>query len=156
MNRSQLLAIRIREIFINGTWVANTNYNQELSNISYETAHFKYNELNSIAILAQHIHYYLHGVLAVLQGAPLEIKDKFSFDFPILHIEDDWQMFISKFLQDAETFAYKVEQLTDLQLDSVFVHEKYGTYQRNIDALIEHSYYHLGQIVLIKKIALTQ
>jgi hypothetical protein len=34
----------------------------------------------------------------------------------------------------------------------VFVDEKYGTYLRNIEAMIEHSYYHLGQIVLIRKI----
>jgi hypothetical protein len=33
-----------------------------------------------------------------------------------------------------------------------FVNEKYGSLQRNIDAMIEHSYYHLGQIVLIRKI----
>ena len=35
-----------------------------------------------------------------------------------------------------------------------FVDEKYGTFQRNIEAMIEHSYYHLGQIVLIKKMLL--
>jgi hypothetical protein len=38
------------------------------------------------------------------------------------------------------------------KLNEVFVDEKYGTYQRNIGGMIEHSYYHLGQIVLLKKI----
>ena len=33
-----------------------------------------------------------------------------------------------------------------------FVDEKYGTYLRNIDGMIEHAYYHLGQVVLIKKL----
>jgi hypothetical protein len=42
------------------------------------------------------------------------------------------------------------------QLDEVFVDKKYGTYLRNIEAVIEHSYYHLGQIVLIKKMILKQ
>ena len=37
------------------------------------------------------------------------------------------------------------------ELNQVFVDEKYGTFHRNINALIEHGYYHLGQIVLIKK-----
>ena len=45
-----------------------------------------------------------------------------------------------------------IEQLADEKLDSSFVDEKYGTYQRNIEGMIEHSYYHLGQIVLIKKV----
>ena len=38
------------------------------------------------------------------------------------------------------------------QLKENFVDEKYGSYLRNIDGMIEHCYYHLGQIVLIKKI----
>ena len=38
------------------------------------------------------------------------------------------------------------------ELSQGFVDEKYGTYSRNIDGMIEHSYYHLGQIVLIKKL----
>lgn len=40
----------------------------------------------------------------------------------------------------------------DEKLDSTFAGENYGIYQRNIEGIIEHSYYHLGQIVLTKKI----
>lgn len=58
---------------------------------------------------------------------------------------------MNKFWNDAEEFALKVEAMSDEKLDSVFVDEKYGSYRRNIEAMIEHSYYHLGQIVLIKK-----
>jgi hypothetical protein len=32
--------------------------------------------------------------------------------------------------------------------------EQYGTWQRNLEAVIEHSYYHLGQIILIRKMIL--
>jgi len=42
--------------------------------------------------------------------------------------------------------------MEDATLDSVFVDEKYGTYLRNIEGVIEHCYYHLGQISLIKKL----
>ena len=41
--------------------------------------------------------------------------------------------------------------MSEEKLDEAFVDEKYGTYHRNIDGMIEHCYYHLGQIVLIKK-----
>lgn len=61
---------------------------------------------------------------------------------------------MNKFWNDAEEFALKVEAMSDEKLDSVFVDEKYGSYRRNIEAMIEHSYYHLGQIVLIKKMLL--
>ena len=33
-----------------------------------------------------------------------------------------------------------------------FVDQKYGDYQRNIDLMIEHAYYHLGQILILKKL----
>lgn len=55
---------------------------------------------------------------------------------------------------NAEKFANIIELMSDKQLEQVFVDEKYGSYQRNLDAIIEHSYYHLGQIALIKKLIL--
>jgi len=45
-----------------------------------------------------------------------------------------------------------VEQMPTSQLQDAFTDEKYGTYLRNILGMLEHSYYHLGQIVLIKKL----
>jgi uncharacterized damage-inducible protein DinB len=61
---------------------------------------------------------------------------------------------LTRFWNDAEEFASFIEQMPEERLQQVFVDEKYGTYQRNIEAMIEHSYYHLGQIVLLKKILL--
>lgn len=48
-------------------------------------------------------------------------------------------------------FANQVEQMDETVLDQPFADEKYGTYLRNIEGVIEHSYYHLGQVSLIKK-----
>ena len=36
--------------------------------------------------------------------------------------------------------------------DQPFIDAKYGTFLRNIEGVIEHSYYHLGQISLIRKL----
>ena len=36
--------------------------------------------------------------------------------------------------------------------EAIFVDEKYGSYERNLDVMIEHCYYHLGQVMLIKKL----
>lgn len=55
------------------------------------------------------------------------------------------------FLSNAEQFAVLVEQMTESQFDEPFADEKYGNYLRNIEGVIEHSYYHLGQISLIRK-----
>lgn len=144
-------ANRFREIILNGTWVANTNYKHQLSGLDWETATTKVYSFNTIAILAQHIHYYIGGIKNVFKGGTLDIKDKYSFDFPPIESQSQWEGFLEKFWNDSEEFARLIEQMPDSRLNEVFVDEKYGTVQRNIDAMIEHGYYHLGQIVLLKK-----
>lgn len=146
------LATRFREVILNGTWIANTNYKQQLTGLSWEMATAKFNSLNTIAVLAQHVHYYINGIKNVLEGGSLDIKDQFSFDFPPIRSQSEWENFLSRFWNDAEEFATLVEQMPEEKLADVFTDEKYGTYQRNIDGMIEHSYYHLGQIALLKKV----
>lgn len=156
MNSTHELAKRFREVILNGTWVANTNYQHQLTGLDWKIATAQVNSLNTIAVLAQHIHYYINGVKNVFNGGGLEIKDKYSFDFPPITSQEEWDRFLTRFFTDAEEFASLVEQMPDEKLKEMFVDEKYGTYQRNIDGMIEHSYYHLGQIVLIKKILLNE
>ena len=112
----------------------------------------QYGSLNSIALLAQHIHYYINGIKNVFLGGNLEIKDKFSFDFKPMESQLEWEVFLNTFWQDSEEFASLIEQMAETKLDEVFIDAKYGSFQRNIDAMIEHSYYHLGQIVLLRKL----
>ncbi|KRB56806.1 hypothetical protein [Flavobacterium sp. Root186] len=151
MKNTVEIANRFRETILNGTWIANTNYKHQLENLDWKIAVTPVKNLNTISILAQHIHYYINGINNVFKGGPLDIKDKFSFDFPPITSQEDWQIFLDKFWNAAEEFASFTEQMPDEKLDQIFIDEKYGTYKRNIEAMIEHSYYHLGQIVLIKK-----
>lgn len=150
--QSSQMASRFKEVILNGVWIANTNFKDQLADLNWEIATSKINQLNTIADLAQHIHYYISGVLNVFNGGSLDIKDQFSFDFPPIQSQDEWNIFLNKFWKDSEQFALKVEAMSDEKLNDVFVDEKYGTYRRNIESMIEHSYYHLGQIVLIKKL----
>jgi uncharacterized damage-inducible protein DinB len=152
MQNTHQIAKRFREIIFNGTWVANTNYKHQLANSNWEIATTPFQSLNTIALLAQHIHYYINGINTVFKGGTLDIKDKYSFDFASITSQYEWETFLAKFWNDAEEFASLIEQMPDEKLNQVFVDAKYGTYQRNIDAMIEHSYYHLGQIVFLKKI----
>ena len=152
MNSSQLLASRFREVLLNGTFIANTNYRHQLESTGWQLAVTSAGSLNTIAALARHIHYYIAGVLQVLQGGTLDIKDKYSFDFVPVTSGQQWNDILTRLFTDAETFAALVEQLPEEKLNQPFVDEKYGSWHRNIDAMIEHCYYHLGQITLLKKI----
>ena len=151
MTTAQQLANRLREVILNGTWIANTNYKAQLEGLDYRIANTKVSELNTLAILAQHIHYYIHGIIHVFEHNTLEIRDRYSFNFPPINSQEQWEHFLSSFWEDTETLATHIEQLSEEQLHAPFVDKKYGNYLRNIEGMIEHSYYHLGQISLIKK-----
>ncbi|HEY8403215.1 MAG TPA: DUF1572 domain-containing protein [Flavobacteriales bacterium] len=147
-----ILANRLREVILNGKWVAGTNFREQLQELPWQIAVRQVSGLNTIALLAQHIHYYIQGIKQVLEGGPLEIRDKFSFDFAPIKSEGQWKAFLDIMWTDTEALAKLIAQFSDAELNLDFANKIYGTTFRNIDALIEHSYYHLGQIVLIKKI----
>ncbi len=73
MKSTYAIAKRLREIILNGTWVANTNYKQQLTGLNWKIAIAPINSLNTIALLAQHIHYYISGVKNVFKGGSLDI-----------------------------------------------------------------------------------
>lgn len=146
------LANRLREVLLNGKWIANTNLKEQITSISWKQAIHQVENLNTIALLTFHINYYLKGVLNVFEGGNLDIKDKYSFDMPEIKSEADWNTLINEFVSNAEKFIHSVETMDENLLSQTFVKEEYGSYLRNIESQIEHSYYHLGQVSLIKKL----
>ncbi len=149
---SNLNAKRFKEVLLNGDWVAATNFKDQLSHLTWKQATTKIGTLNTIAMLTYHINYYIAGILNVFEGGSLNIKDKYSFNLPKIKSQEYWEKLLDEMFKNAEKFANLLEKMPNKKLKEVFVDKKYGDYQRNIDSIIEHSYYHLGQISLIKKI----
>ncbi len=156
MNTTAQIAKQFREVYLDGKWVTGTNLKALLSDVTWKQATTKVGSFNTIAALAFHINYYVAGVVNVLEGGSLDIRDKYSFDFSPIESQEDWEKLLNKMWSDGEKFAKLVEQMPDEKLNEVFVDEKYGNYHVNIDVIIEHTYYHFGQIVLIKKMLLEQ
>lgn len=152
MSSTLQLAKRFREVILDGRWIANTNFKDQLSDISWEQATTRVGELNTIAMLTFHINYYISGLVNVFEGGNLEIRDMYSFDLPPIESQEQWQDLLNKLWKNSEKFASLLEKMPDSKMNENFADEKYGTYLRNIDGMIEHAYYHLGQITLLKKI----
>ncbi|MCB0634563.1 MAG: DUF1572 domain-containing protein [Saprospiraceae bacterium] len=152
--RTKQMADRFREVILNGKWIANTNIEEQLSDVGWQQATTRIGSLNTLAVLTFHINYYIAGLINVFEGGSLDIRDKYSFDMPAVESQEDWTQLRDTLLVNAEKFAGLVEAMPDEILDDAFVDEKYGTYQRNIEGMIEHVYYHFGQITLIKKLVL--
>lgn len=151
MQLTNEIAKQFRDVHFGGNWTS-VNLKETLADITWQEATTKVYSFNTILALVYHINYYVSAALKVLQDQPLDAHDKFSFDHPTVQSQDDWEKLLNKCWDEAEKFVGLIEKLPESRLNENFADEKYGTYFRNLTGIIEHTHYHLGQIVLIKKL----
>jgi len=155
MQLSKQVAKHITDVHSGGNWTA-SNLKDTLADITWEQAVTRVYSFNTIAALVFHMNYFIDAALDVLQGKPLEAHDRFSFDHPPVQSPEDWKKLVDKTWEDAEKFAQLVEQLPEPMFWEDFSDEKYGNYYRNIHGIVEHIHYHLGQIVILKKLVVNK
>ena len=151
MNVSQQLANQFKTFYFGANWTAST-LKDNLANVTWQQATTKVYDFNTIASLVYHMNYYVTAVTKVLQGKPLIAKDELSFNHPPIKSQKDWEDFLEQTYDEARIFADLVEQFPEHKLWENIAEEKYGSYYRNLHGIVEHAHYHLGQIVLIKKL----
>ncbi len=154
MTLSEQLANRFEEVLFDGLWIANTNYKAQLEDITFNQAITKIGPLNTIAEITFHINYYIAGLIPVFNGGPLKISDRFSFYMSPITSKEEWDKLLESLLTNSKILFNQIKQFPENKLNDIFVEEKYGSFLRNIEGMIEHCYYHLGQISLIKKMIL--
>jgi len=137
--------------FYYGGNYAGVNLKDTLIGLTWEQATTKVDSLNTIAALVFHMNYYVTAVINVLKGNPLNASDKFSYDLPPIQSHEDWVKLIHKVKADVDELISLIEAMPESKLWETFEDEKYGNYYRNLAGIIEHNHYHLGQIVVIKK-----
>lgn len=151
MSIAKQLAKHLRDVYFGGNWTT-TDLKTTLADVSWQDATRSVYGLNSIAVLTFHVAYFVDVLNKVLEEGILDGKDEHSFRVPPIGSQEDWKKLQERIWMAAEKAAGLIEQLPDEQLPEGFIDPKYGTYYRNIAGIIEHLHYHLGQIVIIKKI----
>ena len=151
MTVSSAIAQHLRVAFT-GPNAPGVNLRDTLADVTWQEATTSVHGLNPIATLVYHMQYYIRAVTPVLQGGPLDAHDKYSFEVPPIRSAADWEAFCAPLWAEAEALARLIEPLTEAQLAADFANPKYGSTYRNLHGVIEHFYYHLGQISLIKKL----
>ncbi len=150
MNISQNAANQFKQFYFGGNWTF-VNLKDTLADVDYKMALERVGAFNTIATLVFHINYYVTGVSDVLKGSELKIKDKFSFDHPPIHSQEDWEKFLQQVWTDGEEFISLVETFDISKINDNLDKPVYGSFYRNFSGIIEHGHYHLGQIVILKK-----
>ena len=151
MGSARAIAKHFRDVHFGGNWTF-VNLRDTLAEVTMEEALHQRDDFNTIAVLTFHINYFVAAVLKVLEGGVLDAHDKYSFTHPPIEREADWDALRDKVLTDAARFADLVEQLPDDRLHTDMADPKYGSWYRNLHGIIEHTHYHLGQIVVLKKL----
>lgn len=151
MEGSKAVAKHVHDVFFGGNWTT-VDVRSVLEDVTWEEAAHRRPGFNTIAALTYHIHYFVAAVQPVLEGGALEAHDRFSFDHPPINNAADWQQLRDLALATAERFAKLVEQLPEDRLHAPMADPKYGTWYRNLHGITEHTHYHLGQIVILKKL----
>lgn len=150
MNISESLANHLHQAYFGVNWTER-DLQSTLSDVTFKQAIHKVDGFNTILALAFHVNYFVHEVIPVFKGGELKASDAFSFGHPKIGSEEDWKEFKETLWEDARAL---VKCIRDFPLDgweNIFVDEKYGSYFSNILGIIEHIHYHLGQIVVVKK-----
>jgi hypothetical protein len=151
MGITKEIAQHFREVHFGENWT-DSCLKDQLQDVNWKEATTQVHSLNSIAMLVYHMNYYVAAVLKVLQNEPLGAKDKDSFNLPSITSQEEWDCLLTKIWDDAEKCSALIEKFPEEKLFEDMVDKKYGSFYRNFQGIMEHLYYHLGQIALIKKI----
>ena len=153
MSIAKNLSKNFLDVHFGGNWTV-SNLKDHLKDVTWQQSICQVYHLNSIAILTFHSSYYVSVLIKFLEGGSLDGKDEDSFQVPSNQSEEDWEKIKLAVFENAKKAAMLIATISDGQLLETFSDGKYGNYFRNISGVIEHLHYHLGQMVLIKKIIL--
>ncbi len=145
------IANHLMQAYQGGNWTS-VSLKETLEGITWQQAIAQVEGLNSLATLLVHCAYYVSVAIKVLSTGVLEGKDTESFILPPIENQQHWEALVEKAFAEAEQLAGLIEKLPDTILGDDYTDAKYGSYYRNLHGMIEHLHYHLGQMVLIKKI----
>jgi hypothetical protein len=98
------------------------------------------------------MNFYVIAATDAINGATSILPDKASFINPIIQSEEDWTNLKQGSLDAVTQLLELLSQQEDDLLLKTFVVKAHGNYYRFIQGLIEHSHYHLGQIMILKKL----
>ena len=135
MNHSEALAKQYHDL-IEGGNIAGVGFKEVLHDVTWQEATTQIG--------------YVKMVTKMLEEGQLEGNDAASFVHEPVTSKEAWETLLDNTWHEAKVFTKLVAQLPEKRLSEPF--KVYGTYYRNLHGLIEHTYYHLGQMRLLKKL----
>jgi uncharacterized damage-inducible protein DinB len=151
MKITEFIAQHITEVHEGGNWTE-VNIKDTLADVGYEEATTVTRaSYNTVAALVHHLSFYNDVVIQRLSGNDPDISESNGFDMAEIKNENDWIQLKKRNTQSAQQLASAVREFPEGKIFELTV-TGHATHYKTLHGVIEHAHYHLGQIVLLKKL----
>ncbi len=151
MKIAQLIAAHLQDAFEGNNW-SDVNVKDTLDGITFPEATTVTNaSSNTIAALLYHMTFYNRAIKQRLQGIEPEVSAANGFDMPPITSAYDWEQLKKNVFDTVFELADEIRNFPDEKLSEENPVGK-GSFYKKLHGVIEHNYYHLGQIVILKNL----
>jgi len=151
MATTNLIADHIKQVYEGDNWT-DVNIADTIKNINWQQAQqHTPGSPNTIASLLHHLCYWNEILMQRIQGIDPEVPEINGYDVDKLKDENDWNELKEKAHQSFIQLADRVKEFPEEKLSETYATGK-PSYYKNFQGIVEHAYYHLGQIVILKNL----
>jgi len=151
MSESKRISNLYQSIYNGNPWLE-VNLDNTLKNITAEQAYRKINpNLNTIWEIVNHLIQWRRNILERMQGEVIKTPDH-NYFVPVLDpSEAAWEQSLQTLAKSQDSWNAFFEDFNDADLAKIYVNNGH-TYYEHLHGIIQHDVYHLGQIVILKKL----
>ncbi|WP_173966353.1 DinB family protein [Flavobacterium collinsii] len=151
MSESKRISNLYQSIYNGNPWLE-VNMINTLHNVSAAQAYKKVNpNLNTIWEIINHLIQWRRNILKRVQGETIITPDH-NYFVPVLDSsEAAWEQSLQNLEKSQELWNAFFEDFDDNDLSKIYTNNGH-TYYEHIHGIIQHDVYHLGQIVILKKL----
>lgn len=155
MKITELIAQHLLEVHEGNNWTE-VDVTQTLRDVTMKEATYKtIASSNTIAALLQHLTFWNRVIVKRINGIAVAEPADNGYFVPELLDEADWQQLKADNLKSAHELAAAIRQFDVDALEQPILPE-HSTAYRNLQGSVEHVHYHLGQMVILKKLIRAQ
>lgn len=151
MNITALIAQHVIDVHEGDNWTE-VNIANTLKDVTvHEAVTLTRASPNTIAALLHHISFWNRVMVKRTQGIAVAVNEANGYDVPALENEAAWQALKADNLRSAQELAAAIKAFDESKLmDPIMPH--YSAAYKNLQGAVEHIHYHLGQVVILKKL----
>ncbi|OHT45111.1 DinB family protein [Flavobacterium tructae] len=151
MSESKRISNLYQSIYNGDPWLE-VNLTKTLENVTAAQAYRKINpNLNTIWEITNHLIQWRRNILNRMQGEAVITPDH-NYFVPVLDpSEAAWEQSLQSLAKSQEAWNTFFQDFDDADLAKIYVNNGH-TYYEHLHGIIQHDVYHLGQIVILKKL----